>query len=203
MISNNRGSVTTRRLYIISACFIAACLALVLFVLSLAGKKGKIYLPARKVIQVSSMHEASRIWKQYGVRGRTLLLFDRRLNAHRPDPPEEPEAPAAYIYRAVMDTTVRKIYHIIPSAAWPEVLSVLRGNPFVSPVEGGFRTATDDGVPVYIMQLDKARLYGEPVLVNLNLDVWSPAEAAEISRLIDTGAIPCDLMIIAGGRTRQ
>lgn len=198
--AHNRDSLNPRSYYLVTICSIAALLPLTLLMLSHAGRKGRVILPERKVSSVPALHEAARVWKKQGVRGRTLLLLDRRLNAHRPEPSMQPDEPEAYLYRAVMNTTVRKIYHIIPAAAWAEVSSVLENNPFVTHVDGGFRTATDDGIPVYIMQLVKARWPEESVLVNLNLDVWSSDEAGEILRLVDSGEIRCDLMVVAGSR---
>lgn len=103
-----------------------------------------------------------------------------------------------YIYLSIYQKIIRKIYHIVPDEAWPEVEQTLLGYPFVEHAGGVFRMTIDEGVPVVIMRLKDIIDVREQALLSINGDYWN---AVQIERIIDhlkKNTLRSDLVTLSG-----
>lgn len=198
------GGPSDRARLIASGAILALFLAVVL-VLSAAGATGRSYVAPTIVRRIEAPHFAYPVWQAAGARGRILVLLDRRLNASgslgpmaKEDPPLQEDN---YVYLAARNNIVRTIYHVIPLGAWQEVEAALKDSPYVSASGRGYRTATDDGVPLFIARLEDLPLFDEPVLVNINIPSWSDAEVTLIDRMRETGMLKADLVTLTDPST--
>lgn len=200
------GGASDRTLLIVSG-IVWSLFIVVALILNATGQKGRSFAAPAVVRQIEGPHLAYPVWKAAGVRGRILVLFDRRLNATgslgpmvKEDPPLQEDN---YVYLAARNNIVRTIYHVIPRAAWQEVEAAIKGNPYVSASGGGYRTATDDGIPLYITRLEDLPPFKEPVLVNINVQLLSDDEVILIEELREKGGFSSDLMTLSGHSPRM
>jgi hypothetical protein len=169
--------------------------ACVLLLFSLYGGSRRAYSSAPHIRLISEPSEAYTIWQKMNVRGRVLLLFDRRLNANEPDGGVPRES---YVRVAVQESMVRSVYHVIPDRSWEEVKEVLLRFPLVQEERKGFHTTLWDGSPVTITRLGDLGGMHERVLININSDVWDDEQFATIFSLLRDHVAESDLVTISG-----
>ncbi len=103
-----------------------------------------------------------------------------------------------YSYLAIKSGIVRKIFHVIPEASWQEVEKNLSDLPFAKRTDTGFRLLIFEGTPVTILRLRDLPALTEPVLANINTDIWSPREQEEIASLFVRKSLTSDLTTLCG-----
>lgn len=166
----------------------------VLLFLSLYGVSGRVYARPPLIKSVSEPYHAYSIWNSAGVRGRLLILFDRRLNAKGKDTSLSPDN---YIRLAINRNFLRKIYHIIPEQSWPRVKELLAGQSVFPSPEGIFKTDIE-GTPLFIMRLKDITEIKETVLININADYWDEQDMEEIIKLFKDKVLRSDLVTLSG-----
>ncbi len=166
----------------------------VLFLTSTAVSQRRTVHPPQ-VHVLSRPQDAYDVWIEKNVHGRTLLLFDRFLNA---DARGLPVGPDNYVYLAIEHGLVRKIHHIIPDGMWDEASSALAKNVWAVPTGRGYRMAAAEGVPVRIVPLSRFEPGDETYLVNLNGDLWSGKEVRAIAGLLAGKRTRFDVLTISG-----
>ncbi len=179
-----------------------AFLCIVLLFLAARSDSGKHMGQGMQPQSVSKMSDALAVWESDRIKGRILVLFDRALNA---DPTGSREFHLSnlrvtdenYIYLAFRKNLVRKVYHVVPNAAWDEVNHALAGNPYVQQRPGGFRIVIE-GMPVMIQRLHDLPSITEPVLVAINRNAVDPGTIEQAASLIRSGVLSCDRLTIAG-----
>jgi hypothetical protein len=177
-------------------------LILVLTVLSDKGERNRRIAVSPLYAGVSMMADALKLWESQGMRGRVLVLFDRRLNADSTGGADLPasmlrETAENYVYVAYRKNIVRKVYHVIPDASWSDVEHKLTGNPYVERRGGGFRL-TIEGMPVHIQRLQGLPVIDEPVLLIINQDLWDNGVLRHVARLMKSGVLRSDIVLVAG-----
>ena len=160
-----------------------------------------IFNASQEIIPVDKPLRAHALWKAKGVHSRILLLFDRYLNAEKSSHNSVLEN--NYIYHAVQDDLVRKIYHIVPDVSWPTVENNLKQYPSVTYSQGVFRLTLDEATPVYIMRLKDIPTIKEPVMVLINKEYWSGEDLQLIQVLLEKGLLTSDIIISSGYRSAQ
>lgn len=148
----------------------------------------------QRVTRVGLPQQALDVWRESGVKGRILFHFARRNNAKDDVVGITAEN---YIYHAMRENRIRRLYHVIPDGSWSEVAAALRGRPQASRVGGGFRLVIE-GMPVYVLRLRDVTPVGENVLVNIEGEWWGAQEFAAIKDLLRRGVLAADLVIISG-----
>lgn len=175
--------------------------------LSIHAAQNRIFLDRPEVLTVQQPHDALRIWTEKGVRGRILVIFDRRFNITYPGSvspattPDMLDVPGNYVYLATARNIVRSIYHVVPDAAWPEVQEALRTSPVVDGDGARYRMAVFDGIALHIMRLQDLPALDERILLLINGTLWDEKGVAEIAAVLGGKRIASDLVILAGPGT--
>lgn len=168
------------------------CAVLAMF---LYGRTGRVYSADPEARTVAAPQDALKVWEERGVRGRILFLFDRNLNADR-----TVSAPSAenYVYLAIRNNLVRRIYHVIPDGSWEEVEKTLSSYPLVSRHRGVYRTFFEDGSSVLILRLRDVPAVKEKALVHIDAGYWDLNGLREIAALLKRGVITGDVVTVSG-----
>lgn len=159
------------------------------------GRTGRVYSATPEARTVAAPQDALKVWEERGIRGRILFLFDRNLNADR-----TVSAPSAenYVYLAIRNNMVRRIYHVIPDGSWEEVERTLDSYPLVSRHKGVYRTFFEDGSSLLIMRLRDVPAVKEKALVHINADYWDMDGLKEIAGLLKKGVLRGDVVTVSG-----
>jgi len=172
-------------------CITLLCTGVVIFAATY-GKNARSYANSPQAHVINEPHEALQIWERAGVRGRTLLLFDRHLNADSGAPPNE-----SYVDSAIKKNVVRRIFHIVPGAAWQDVERVLSGSDAFTFNNGVYRMVFQ-GVPVTVMRLQDIAPLAETVLIAVNGSPYQDDELRRLGDLIGQGVVRSDMIIWSG-----
>lgn len=193
---------------IIESLLIIAFFPAIVFSLNYYGSSHVKYLKTPQIKTIGQPYHAVNVWADNGLHGRILFLFDRHLNAdpgdgkkndmHSDKFKEEQITADNYIYYAIQQDFVRKIYHIIPDSSWPEVESVLTKYPLVALSDGIFRMITGEAVPVYILRLRDIPKIKEKVIIQINGDFWDDSNMASIADLLGKNILNADLITVSG-----
>lgn len=168
--------------------------ALILFFFMFYGTTKRIYLEPPEVVWLVNPVNSVNVWVEKGVKGRVLVLFDRKIHASQDETTLNEHN---FIYRAIMNNTIRKIYHIVPDSSWKEVENTLTGSPLVTFSEGVFRT-TIEGAPLSIMRAGNLPALKEKVLLHMNGDFWDNGDINDITALLKNNSIRADLITLSG-----
>jgi len=103
-----------------------------------------------------------------------------------------------YVYKAIQGGYLRKIYHVLPESAWPEVEKTLRQYQLVTASAGTFRMAIESFTPVVILRLRDLPSFPEEVLMNINSAYWSDDELKILAGMIQHDRIKSDLITVSG-----
>lgn len=158
------------------------------------GVSKRIYLEPAEVIRLMNPTSSVTVWNEKGVKGRTLVLFDRKIHASMEETTLTDEN---FIYRAIMNNIVRKIYHIVPDSSWPEVKYTLINNPSVTYSQGIFKT-TIEGTPLFVLRVREVPTLKERVLLHLNGDYWDNGDIHTITTLLKNNQLNTDLVTLSG-----
>ena len=197
-LANVRALVLQRKYLIINLLVLISCLVS-LMVLSLYGKSNRWYLKKPDLQVSGSPHLAFFTWRDNGVKGRVLFLFDRSIGI---SPMEDTLTPNNYIYKAMHFNLLRKVYQVVPDQSWEEVERALRNNPYAISADGVFRIPVE-GVSVYVMRLRDVGIIKEKVLVTINADAWPASDLSSIADLLADRKIESDLVTIAGNPSQD
>lgn len=172
------------------------------------------YAKSRRVISknvivecVPSMSAAYDEWLKMEYHGRTLLYCDRYLNVNAPTPYSKQLTNSisdnSYIYSAMQSNVVRKIYHVIPDASWPEVERNLLEYPTVTKSGGVYHMAIFDGCPLYIVSASKIPKIKEIMLMQVNSDIWNDTEFNALLDTLRGKALRFDYISVCGEYAKE
>lgn len=103
-----------------------------------------------------------------------------------------------YVYMAVREGYFRKIYHVIPESAWPEVERTLSAYRGVEASKGGFTIVIENITPVHILRLRDLPAMSEKTVLNISGSCWSTEELMLLANMIKNGRIINDLTTVSG-----
>ncbi len=134
-------------------------------------------LPGATLVRCEGPEGVERAWRAAPVRGRTLVHVARQPAMHT-----DPDAPIAnaYVYRAVRAGVVRRVFHVVPEAAWPEVAENLRSVVAAWPEGRTFRIVVE-GTPIVVLRLSDLPALEETVLVDVDVGASPPEELAALA----------------------
>jgi hypothetical protein len=169
--------------------------------LALTGAHGRVALRTRRTLAVASPAAAYDTWRQAGVRGRILFLFDRYphfatgwFDYHAGAPLSD----ANFVEFAVFENVVRKVLFVVPEAEWdafegqPELYRPYREVPGAS---RAVYLHNASGVPLIAAAPSSLPRPSEEVLVYVNAAVFDPREA---EALLTAKGIASDLLVVSG-----
>ncbi|HSN13983.1 MAG TPA: hypothetical protein VLT61_05075, partial [Anaeromyxobacteraceae bacterium] len=90
---------------------------------------------------------------------------------------------------------VRRVYHFVPMAAWPEVQAKLRGDARFTAVDGTFVFPMEEGRLV-VTTVENAPAFPEPVLAIVNPTSWSGPELEHLGHVLRDHGIETDLALV-------
>jgi hypothetical protein len=160
------------------------------------GPSRRVLLSPTRVVEASAPEDIARAWDAAGVRGRIAVQFARRLNAVAPgvDP-----AQSRYLEEALRRGVVRRVFHVVPDGAWPEVAANIGRMHGQRPTSLGFALFFDAG-RVDVLPLSRFVSVAETALVVVEPSVFAPEERATILRHLEARDVRADLLtVIRGG----
>lgn len=172
-------------IFFLSVCAVTTC----------CGISGRTYAGKYSQEIVAESRMAIDVWQKNKVQGRTLLLFDDKLNADSSR--DSAVSNENYIDAAIVRNIVRRIIHVVPAERWAEASRNLLATGVVFYADGVFST-TVDGAPLEVLTLERLPYINEKVLVHINGDYFSAAQSAAIAKLLTGGRVQCDIMTITG-----
>jgi hypothetical protein len=164
----------------------------------LYGPWRRTYNVPAQVLSVESTEQIARIWEEKGLRGRIVICFTRYLNAV-----DIKESKDYKVTEKSMDNGIlRKVYHIAPDSAWPEIRYALSKMNGVRTTQNGYIGIFDSG-RVYINPLSRFSSQSEKSLILIEPKVWTTDEINLIAGKLKSGAVVSDLIIIVRGSERD
>ena len=170
--------------------FFFAVIAFTLFY----GPSQRRFVASPTVLSVDTSAEIADAWEANGVKGRIAICFTRYLNAVE----SKESTDVKVVERAMEYSIVRRVYHITPDVAWPEIQRELSKWFSMRPTSEGFIGILDDG-RVYIMPLSKFSNLSEKALVIVEPKAWSREELMQIASKLQSGQISSDVTVIIRG----
>ncbi len=151
-----------------------------------------------QVLLVESTEQIARAFESAGVKGRMAICFTRYLNAV-----EGKEAKSLKVTEESMKKgVIRRVFHVTPDSAWPEVSAALAKRNGIRPTSEGFIGIFDNG-RVYIMPLSRFSQVTEKALIIVEPKVWSEDELKQIASKLKSGSISSDLVVIIRGSEKD
>lgn len=151
-----------------------------------------------QVLKAESTEQIARILDSAGVKGRIAICFTRYLNAL-----ESKESKGFTVTESSMEKGIfRRVYHIAPDRAWPEISDSLSKRNGIRPISEGFIGIFDYG-RVYIMPLSRFSQSTEKALIIVEPKVWTEDELKQIVSKLKSGSISSDLVIIIRGSEKE
>lgn len=176
-------------------------MAVVLIGVSVHGARSRIIVRERGEFVVDSPENAYGVWKEKGVRGRTLVLFDRyphiRGRAGYDGPPQL--SSSNFVEFSIFENIIRRIYFIVPDADWRDFLRQERMRPLraVPGLERGLFLYNLVGVPIIATTPSSLPRIEEPVLVYINQRFFDDRQARD---LLGQKQIVSDIIISIRGK---
>lgn len=172
----------------------------VLVVLTYRGDRARKFAADRSSVSVDSPEKAVEIWREKNVKGRTLLLFDNYPHLRgRMGYDGIPQLTSSnFVEISIFENIVRRIYLIIPEAAWDDFKKRKTTNPIraVSAVDKGVYLFSVSGIPIIALTPSSLPSLSETVLVYINRRVFDPEQARE---LLSQKKISSDILITSQG----
>jgi hypothetical protein len=147
-----------------------------------------------QVLSVESTEQIAQTWETAGVKGRIAICFTRYLNALEKKESNELKVTERSMEKGV----IRRVFHIAPDSAWPEISGALSKRNGIRLTSEGFIGIFDAG-RVYIMPLSRFSQVTEKALIIIEPNVWTKAELMQIAEKLKSGRISTDLLVIIRG----
>ena len=165
------------------------------------GTGNRIFASGKTTLQVKAPEEAYLFWKEQGVKGRVLLLFDNYPHARGlVNYDGEPQlSPSNFVEFSVFKNLVRKIYFIVPDADWDEFRQreTIRPIRTVHHLEKGLYIYNLNGIPLIAVTPSSLPHLSEKTLVFNNNHMFNFAQTLE---LLSRKKIDSDIIISYQGR---
>lgn len=188
-----------------TACSLAATalLVTVISVVSYHGNSNRIFATGKETVTVDSPDKAYAIWQQKRVKGRTLVLFDSYPHMRgRFNYQGEPQLERSNLVEfSIFKNIIRKIYFIVPDAAWEDFLREKTTKPIrtIPELKNGVSLYNLNGIPMIATTPSSLPHLSEQALVYINGGVFDPGEAQE---LLSRRGITSDITVIYQGNRK-
>lgn len=161
------------------------------------GTSRRVFASPPAVAEVSGPAAAALAWRQRGLRGRVLVLFDHYPHADVGEGLQtgEPRSPESLVDYGVFHGMLRRVYLVVPDDRWDEfrrqegLYKILRPAPGLSQ---GVELFTFSGVPMIALPTSALPRLDEPALVYVNGRVF---DAAWVPDLLRRRGIVSDLLL--------
>lgn len=147
-----------------------------------------------KILTVETTEQILQAWEANRVKGRVAVCFTRYLNALETKESKNYKVIEGSMHKGIL----RRVYHVTPDSAWPEIQGVLSKRDDMRPTPEGFIGIFDDGRS-YIMPLSKFSHMTEKVLLIIEPKVWTGTELTQIAEKLKSDRISSDLVVIIRG----
>jgi hypothetical protein len=171
----------------------AFCIAVVVFSY-VYGPTQRSFASPPRVLSVESTEQIVRAWEASAVKGRIAICFTRYLNALETKESKEVKATELSMHHGI----IRRVFHITPDSAWPQIQATLSKRDDMRPTPEGFIGVFDDG-RVYIMPFSRFSPIKEKALIIVEPSVWSRDELLQIANQLKSARISSDLAVIIRG----
>ncbi|QWV92796.1 hypothetical protein KP004_16680 [Geomonas oryzisoli] len=183
-----------------------AATALLIAVIAVDNNHGtghRIFAPGRETVTVASPEKAYHVWQHKGVKGRTLVLFDRYPHMHgRFNYEGEPQLEHSNLIEySIFQNVIRKLYFIVPDENWVEFLQQPT-TKVIKPIAGlerGVSLYDLNGLPMIGTTPSSLPHIPEQVLVYINGDVFDARQAQD---LLTRKGISSDITVIYQGNRK-
>jgi hypothetical protein len=177
------------------ACiFVFTCVTL--FFSYTYGPLCRTYATPPRVVTVENDTGIYQLWKSAGLKGRIVVLLSSKLNAQI-----GMNISNEYMELAMRHGIVRTVYQIVPDSAWPKVFAEDLERQMPTPPK-----ASDTDVAllleagrINVMPLSRFWPSAEKAIIVIEPDTWSPDEQSYILRLIQSGKLATDFIVIVKG----
>ena len=181
------------------ACILAFACG-VLFFSFAYGPHRRTYAAPPRVVDVENEAEIYRLWNSAGLKGRIVILFSSSLNAQ-----VGMNTSDDYIELALRHGIVRTVWQVVPDGAWPRVFAEDLDRQMPSPVkvtDTNFAMLLEAG-RINVTPLSKFWPMDEKVVIVVEPDAWSLEERAHIARLMSSGRLATDLVLVVRGASSE
>ncbi|MBU5615184.1 hypothetical protein [Geomonas azotofigens] len=164
------------------------------------GTRHRRFSPGRETVTVDSPEKAYDVWRRKGVKGRTLVLFDRYPHMHgRFNYQGEPRLERSNLVEySIFQNVIRKLYFIVPDENWKDFLQQPT-TKVIKPIAGlerGVSLYDLNGLPMIGITPSSLPHLPEQVLVYINSDVFDAKQAQD---LLTRKGISSDITVIYQG----
>lgn len=160
----------------------------------LYGPMRRSFATPPQIIAAETSGQIALILGAGAVKGRIALCFTRYLNALETKESKDIKATELAMHHGIF----RKVFHIPPDSAWPEIRGTLANRDDMRPTPEGFVGIFDDG-RVYIQPLTHFSHLTEKAVIIIEPKVWTEAELKQIADKLKSGGISSDLVVIIRG----
>ena len=165
---------------------------------SFYGPSRRTFASPPKVLSADTSDQITKAWESSGVKGRVAICFTRYLNALESKESKEPLITELALDHGI----VRKVFHVVPENAWPEVQKALSKRDDMRQTPECFIGIFNNG-RVYISPLSKLPPIDEKALLIVEPKVWSQEELTQIGDKLKTGRLSSDLLIVIRGSDKD
>lgn len=187
------------RARLVLSLVILAAAGAVLLGLDRRGRASRVFADQQAVLEVERAEQVYDVWRDAGVRGRTLLLFGPFPHAWRStDLGAHQRGPDSFVTAAALDNVVRRIYVLVPDDDWEDLFGAPRPG-FYRRVPGlarGLYMEYPLGLPVVATTPSSLPANAEPSLVYVDRRRFDPGAVQQY--LARTGH-PFDLLVVSTG----
>ena len=160
----------------------------------LYGPSQRSFNPRPQVLPVESTEQIAQAFATTGVKGRIAICFTRYLNAV-----EGKDSTGLKVTEVSMEKRIiRRVFHVTPDSAWPEISDTLAKRNGIRPIPEGFIGIFENG-RVYITPLSRFSDIKEKALIIIEPKIWTGEELKRIADKLKTGGISTDLLLIIRG----
>ena len=168
------------------------------------GNNSRIFASGSTMLAVDSPDKAYAVWKEKGVHGRVLLLFDnyphaQGLLSYIRDGGVPQLTTSNLVEFGVFNNIIRKVYFIVPDEQWEEFRHRKEMGPLrnVTGVERGMYLFYKSGISLIAITPSSLPSMQEQVLVYNNNQVFNPEQTKS---LLSRRHITSDVMIFMQAR---
>jgi hypothetical protein len=164
----------------------------------LYGPSQRSFNSTPQVLLAESPGQIAQILDASGVKGRIAICFTRYLNASETMDSKDPTVTEGAMAKGIF----RRVFHVAPDGAWPEISATLLKRNGIRPTPEGFIGIFENG-RVYITPLSRFSRISEKAVVVVEPKVWTSDELKLIAARLKSGNISSDLVVIIRGAEKE
>lgn len=177
------------------ACILALSCT-VLFFSFTYGPLCRVYATPTQAVVVANEAEIYPLLKKAGLKGRVLLLLSPDLSLQI-----GMNTSNESIELAMRHGLVRTAYQIVPDSSWPQVFAanLQRSMPTPPKISESDFTLLLEAGRITVMPLSRFWPLTETVIIVIDPAAWTPDERSYILRLLQSGSLTADFIIMING----